>query len=522
MRFSIGKDRGVMMLAAILLVIGATIHLVTMRDEAPTPDEPVYLAAGVGYWQTGRVEFNAEHPPLYKWIQGIPLLFLDPTPPLQPRPALLKLEFPLGSTFLFENRVPADQIVWIGRLPTLILWIVFGAVLFATARRWGGATAGLIALVLYTFDPTLLAHGHLATNDLASAGSFFLAAVFFERMVHRPTFSQILISTCVIVLPLFIKFSGLLIGPIFLVLLFLAPLSWKQKGGMLLAAIGWCIFLLYLITGGMPQIFWDGLEWQLRHNDFGHEAYLFGRWSFDGWWYYFPIAFLVKTPLFTIVLGAVSFVLLLKRKLNPSNVGSPSVPVVYSIIPISFLLTSLFVDLDIGIRYLLPVFPFLFMGIGISIAGWMRTVRKTRAFASTALAVLLSIYAGTIIAHHPHYLSYFNLIAGGQKNGYRILNDSNLDWGQDLKRLDANLETDPVPQPIFLDYFGVGNAGTYYLRDHPFVPIHLPVEPPSSSGTMIVSAFYRWRPTYAWLDSLQPFRTIGSSILLYDLSELRQ
>ncbi len=522
MRFSLGKDLWVLIFAGTLLVAGSAIHLATMRQDAPTVDEPVYLAAGAGYWQTGRIEFNLEHPPLAKWIQGIPLLFLHPTSPFEARPAPLKPEFEIGATFLFQNRVPADLIVWMGRLPSLALWIILGAALFATARRWGGSTAGLIALTLYTFDPTVLAHGHLATNDIMLTASLFLAAVFFERMIRQPTMTTILLSTFFIVLPPFMKFSGLLMGPVFACTLLLSSISWKQKSFVLLYAGGWFLLLTLLLTGGDPRIIIDGIQWQAGHNSYGHESNLFGQWSWDGWWYYFPMAFLFKTPLATIILTIASALAAIQqRHTRDTDPQTNAHRAIYRILPATFAITSLFVNLDIGIRYLLPIFPFLFMGIGVILARQISRMREmTRRWGVEFTSILLGILVMNTLLSYPHYLSFFNLIAGGRENGHRVLNDSNLDWGQDLKRLRGSLDANPPAEPIYLDFFGARDAAEYYLNDHLFISRHLPANTPSSEGTYIVSAFYRWRPQYAWLDSVQPFRTIGSSILLYDLSKL--
>ena len=161
--------------------------------------------------------------------------------------------------------------------------------------------------------------------------------------------------------------------------------------------------------------YFDGITSQQEQANKGHPAFLKGSYSATGWWYYFVVAFLVKTPIVTMIFLAVALVLLVGKA--PKGMWMDEM---FLLIPAAavFVFFSLH-HKDIGLRYILPVYPFLFVFAS----------RAAQWFLSNKLLAGLSVgltgwYVGASCWIHPHYLAYFNELAGGSDNGYKYLVDS--------------------------------------------------------------------------------------------------
>ena len=254
--------------------------------------------------------------------------------------------------------------------------------------------------------------------------------------------------------------------------------------------------------------YWRGIGSTISHNAHGHPAYLLGRRSQHGWWYYFPVAILVKTPLPVLALGLVlAFAVWRRRRV----LGSPRHLLL--IVPmLGFLLWSLSSQINIGVRHVLPVYP-LFC---ISAASLVRL--GARRWQRWALGLAVASLPIITWAAWPHTIGYFNALAGGTRGGHRVLLDSNLDWNQDLWRLRDELDRRSTP-PARIALFGTVPAEV--IHPHPgTVPTDSLVAiagPPR--GLVIVSEglLYDDRLHFLWLRSLRPTRAIGASILVYDL-----
>ncbi len=142
--------------------------------ESQTWDEAIHLSAGYIYWKTGDYRFNSDHPILGKMLNALPLLFLDLEIPAAAHPDRV---IETGREFLYENRVPADRILTLGRIVTILLTLGFGLVLALWARQRFGDGPALLTLLLFTFDPNLLAHGHLVTSDMFLTAFLTLAVL---------------------------------------------------------------------------------------------------------------------------------------------------------------------------------------------------------------------------------------------------------------------------------------------------------------------------------------------------------
>jgi len=168
----------------LLLAYMGVVLVTTSRKESQTWDEAVHLMAGYLYWKTGDFEVNWEHPPLGKLLAAAPLLVLNPRLPLEHEAWWARDFFGLARIFLYKNRVPPDTLLFTGRLPTIALTLVLGALLAVWTRRRFGAGPALLALFLYSLDPNLIAHGRYVTTDLIATLMIFSAVAAFSG--YRP------------------------------------------------------------------------------------------------------------------------------------------------------------------------------------------------------------------------------------------------------------------------------------------------------------------------------------------------
>jgi len=171
---------------------------------------------------------------------------------------------------------------------------------------------------------------------------------------------------------------------------------------------------------------------------------------------------------------------------------------------------------NIGLRYVLPVYPFL-----IVLAGGAATLAWQRTGTRVVLALLLAFQVFGTVRAYPNYLPYFNKLVGGSSRGYEYLVDSNLDWGQDLKQLATYIDEHELGT-FHLAYFGSVDPGLYGID---YEPISLEVLEQALNregwrGTLAVSAtllagVYVYGDVYAPLRELEPDAVIGHSIHLY-------
>lgn len=275
--------------------------------------------------------------------------------------------------------------------------------------------------------------------------------------------------------------------------------------------------------------FFRGLAAVYSHNYGGHLSYLMGHYSETGWWYYFPVAFAVKTPGGTLVLTGMIFLLALQyfslrvrsaagSRLKRWLASLRALPFSAYWLVVPFLLyfgTSLTSHINLGVRHLLPIYPFLFVMLG-----WLVAIRSQRFqhgfhFIIVSLVMLVAIESALV---RPYFLAFFNSFSGGPRHGSQYLVDSNIDWGQDLDRLGKELRQRGIGE-VALVYFGTAEA-------EPALPnrIHLPTsdEPDQirdfhGVAAISVTALLSRDRSYAWLRPLIPTTVVGYSIFVYDL-----
>lgn len=189
----------------------------------------------------------------------------------------------------------------------------------------------------------------------------------------------------------------------------------------------------------------------------GRATFLLGTYSMVGRWSYFPVAMLVKTPLATLValLGvAVYWIFVRGTRLIAWNC------IAFFLVPVVYLAVAVSSDLNLGIRHVLPVYPFLFIAIGVTAADAVRRFHKP---AIIAIAIVLIGLAAESLSAYPDYIPFFSVAFGGWREGPNLLGDSNVDWGQDLPALAAWQQDHPRNQ-LFLGYFGSADPRYYQIH----------------------------------------------------------
>jgi hypothetical protein len=212
----------------------------------------------------------------------------------------------------------------------------------------------------------------------------------------------------------------------------------------------------------LPEPYLEGLRFQLAHAVEGHRAYMLGELSEKGWRTYYVVALAVKnTPGFLIALGLAAAVAVKRRAWR--DVGW------HCLVPALMLFLVVSIGrIDIGERYILPVYPYAILlaaAAAPQVLAWRR--------GPWVLAGLLALHAvPSLLVMSRGYLAYFNGLAGGPMGGHRVLADSNLDWGQDLPRLKAWMERHGVEE-VQLGYHGSDDPERLGLRVRDLPGVHL-------------------------------------------------
>ena len=532
--------------AAVLWLMGAFFGVSFIRSAAATYDEPVHLASGYSYWLPGRYRLNvSDHPPLAEMWAALPLLAMRPGFNRAHPDWIRMRRYPFADAFLYQNRIPPGMMLNAARLFSfLTLFAALGAMLFAWGMRLGGPGAAVGAVGAAALTPVLFSNLALVTTDGLPAVAYF--AVFFllsDRPLTRRRFAA---AGAAAGAALAAKFS-MIVLPVFAAGILLVDRGMlareareevagsresrkRRKGerriavsgfdwpGLLLAAGVCAAVIAAAYRVAQLDLFFEGLRATLRRLGGDRASYLMGAHSVKGFALYFPIALSVKTPL--VVLGlAVGAALAWGRK--------PDRRVLWALLPgLAYFATALTSKLQIGVRHLLPMMPFLCLWAGCAWGRLWDRAGGLRAIAcASALWCLVSV--GLV---HPHYLAYFNEIAGGMNGGHRWLADSNLDWGQDLEGLGRLLRSMGSP-PIYLSYFGVADPSAYGIRLVPIVrnwnvPREGDAVDPAASGRVLYAISATMRATvyepdktmFDWLKTRTPAATIGGSLFLYDLT----
>jgi 4-amino-4-deoxy-L-arabinose transferase-like glycosyltransferase len=515
-------------LAAVAVVVFSVllVHDHT-RNDSLSADEPVHILSGYFEVWAHNAIVNIEHPPLMKMLAGLALGALPlPSPPPTVPMGVTFTDY--GHAFLFEGPVSPDAIAAAARAPFLGVLALLLATVFLWARgRWGGGPA-LFAVALLAFDPNLVAHAGVVHTDLGAALTFLAAVLAWDYARRRGSAVALLAASVVFGLALATKFSAVYLAPIFLLQGLLGIRAQEKpaaEAGRVLARFAavcagalLVVLLVYApVTSGMNRAdqrrvihemvagrgapglsaaiegvaavspplghYLGGLASVARQNAVGGGVnFLFGKVSETGFPFYFFVAFLAKS---TLAFLAVTTLLLVSFARDAET--RAEAPLL--LLPVGVLfLASIGTSYNIGIRHMLPVYPFLALAAAGILA--RARARSPRGLAVWLLAALPLLSVIEIARIHPHELSYFNPLVGGPEKGRTILSDSNVDWGLDLKRLASEIRRRGAVDPHRRDadptvaYFG-GDDALYRIGAPDFV-----AEPRVRGRLVAVSSLY--------------------------------
>ena len=517
-----------------LLIVLSLQLFFSVRRESQTWDEANHIFTGYRSWTHADFGLNPEHPPLVKLLTTAPLLWSKPKSPVLEERFFKEDAFLRGKEFLYQN--DADKILSRTRTAAAILTLLTALVVFFGTREMFGIEAAFIALTLLTFDPNLLAHGALITTDVGLACFMFLSVYMFYRFVKAPSAFRLILAGASVGLVLAVKHTGLLVLPILFLLTLCEIILYifrtnREKIGRhvlrmlgslaLITLIGWLVLwsfygfrydarpnglqmnppLVEYVKGLKPSEAWPistaarlrilpesylyGLA-DVRLTANYYTSYVLGKVYAHGVWFYFPVAFLIKSTVGVLALFLLSVGVVATRRLKRGR------EILFLIVPVIFyLLVALTVGMNIGVRHILVVYVFLYVLIGGAASALIQASRKW----AYAVGVLLLVHVASSVSAFPNYIAYANELWGGPSQTHKYLTDSNSDWGQQLKSVKQYLDQRGVKDCWFV-YFaaGVVEPSYYGIPCKPLPTINtlwlnLPIDVPQSiNGPVLISA----------------------------------
>jgi 4-amino-4-deoxy-L-arabinose transferase-like glycosyltransferase len=460
-----------------------------------------------------------------------------------------------GRSLLYDSPVSYDTVLTLARLGMLPFLVVLIIATWAWTRRWYGEIAALLAVAFLVSTPVILGHAAVVALDVPVTALIMLSLFLLLRWFEQPTAARAAALGLGAGLAVATKLSAVpFIGIAALALIALRLLSWRARPlqpclsrRAWTAAMALVLALIVMVGVYGPTLvylttpdhapsraldFWMGsagplhtlaYRWAARvpvplgvqavplnflgvewHNEHGHLSFLLGHTGSTGWWYFYPVALSVKTPLVLLLFGLAGLTRLAVRGARAADV--------YQLAPAACLVSILvfscaYSHINIGVRHVLIAYPLLAMGAGTAVlAAWQRW--PARSVRAVLLALLLWQF-GTLVTSYPDYLAFFNPLAG--RHPERILVDSDLDWGgQDLRRLEQVLKARHVTQ------LAIGYRGTADLAREP-LPAYselVPGAPVHGWVAITMLTLQENQAGFAWLRPYTPER-VGSSFDLY-------
>jgi hypothetical protein len=508
-----------------------------------TIDEPAHIVAGWRVWQRGDIKAHHETPPLPRLLLALPLLARDRQ--------MVGWDWKIEKTETLRPGLEAAA--WQVRPVNVILGLILAILVWTATRLLFSETAANLALALFAFSPALIAHFSLATVDGASTLSIFALALQLIRWRRNPSPVQTALlgmalggslATKFYTFPLYAMTLGLV--------LVLKPQGFTlrpQSGnwGKLIATIAvsflllWATYFFHVtrvtwrdgrlvarfpghpepttvamkapvnLTFFVPAAeYLTGVRSLVRLNRKGHPAFFMGEASTTGGWkLYLPVVIVLKWPISVLLLFLATVILALRGKLSFSRDA-----VLLASFPALFLSLAIFSKLNVGDRYILPIYPFLL----VFIAGLWEFAQRCRVVLALVVAGV-SFQAADCFRYAPDYLSYFNLFVRPAES-WKLLSDSNLDWGQGLIALRKYQAQNPN-ENIHLAYFGTVDPSLYGIG---YVPLG---ETDRAAGTVVVSATHLSgqllsnASSYHWVLEFPRKTILNHTLHVFDVSTKR-
>lgn len=534
------------LIAVLLLALtGSALIISTYGVFNHTFDEPAHIACGMEFWDRGTYTMEPMHPPLARiavalgpFLSGI-------------RPSNYADMWRAGNDILYSGNQYMRTLT-MSRLAILTFFLLATLLVWFWSRTLFGDTAALFTTVLFISLPPILAHSGLATTDMPFTALFFWAIIAFTLWLEKPTYIRSVTLGISFALAILAKMSALVFLPASLAVLLVAFWIEKSSGALRENCRHWLkagllsIFVMFVAiwagyrfsvetysTSGqrphhlidqfvgdegaahdfayavaekipMPAVeFFRGIKAMAKMNASGQASYLLGEKLHKiGSWYFFPVVLAVKSPLPFMLFTIIGIGLLFFRRQTWS---------IFFLAPVytaaAILLVSMWSNINIGVRHILPIYPFLAVIAGVGAAGLWN--QKCSRWAGRGIVIVLLLWqAISLVRIHPDYIAYFNEFA--ERTPEKVVVDSDLDWGQDLQRLSDTLRRLNV-QELSIAYFGSADLKQHGLpstrRLEPFQPV---------SGWLAISlSALKERYGFEWLDKYVPVMKVGKSIRLY-------
>jgi Dolichyl-phosphate-mannose-protein mannosyltransferase len=507
---------------AILLVLIASVRIAsTYTVFNHTTDEPAHIGSGMEWLDRHAYLYEPQHPPLARVAVALGPYLLGIRS--QATPGIgFEAESMEGAKILYRDR-HYDLALAMARLGILPFFWVACLVVYAWGKRRYGPAAAVLALLFFSFLPPVLAHAGLATTDMALTA--FLGAAFLTllRWAEHPTWKNGVLFGAATGLAVISKFSSLVFFPASAALalggflLFQRPAlselisSAKERlpSFAVGAAVG--VVIIAAIYRFSLSAFFAGIRAVEAHNAQGHPTYLLGERSTSGFWYFYPVVLAVKTPLALVLLFGTALWWICRD----SGRLRRDWPVLAFIGGI--LLVALCSRICIGVRHILPVYFGVSLLSASAVVDWIGQARPPT-WTRVAVGGLLIWFAADSLWHHPDYLAYTNELAGNSPE--KVLADSDLDWGQDMKRLSTRLHdvgaTQVAFSPTVLADFEAEMGFPRITESNPVAP---------SPGWNAVSLSY-WKvrrlglmethpEVVVWPDRVPPGERVGKGVMLW-------
>ena len=529
--------------AVLLAVITTIIAVLAARRQSATFDETFLVASGVRGFATGEFVLAADHPPAMQYLYGLPVYLSNPVLPPEPGWDMTN-RFIYTRQLWFEMGNDPERLAFLSRM---VAALIAGALVFAvfayTAPRAGSA-AGLIAALLIGFTPDVLGHGGVAYNDVPLVLAIFLAVWAIDRAVREPRLTRVALAAFTIGVALSVKFSALVLGPIALVMLAMEGIGrgaegawWRRVGlGIPVAVI---VFYLTLVLANRGDITLDlyrrGMAWALFHSGKGHSvpAYLLGERNEDGFWYFYPLLFLFKTPVALHLLMAIAAgagIIALRDRMRAARasgtrwwrdyLSGPYRAMTVTVIVFGWVLIT--AKLNLGLRHGLPIVPPLLVLTAVGTVAFVRRHPPLRKVTGLLVALMIA----SSMAQYPNFLSYTSEYVVDRQKADHLFADSSLDWGQGLIQLREWMQENDVDR-VYLSYFGSAIPAAYgidYIAMRSYFLMFTPMDStriaqPQPRWTVISATnragVYFEDDPFAGYREIRPAHVIGNHLYVY-------
>lgn len=542
-------------IAGTFIILFLVIAGLSVRGQSSTWDDPPHLTAGLSYLQTGDPRLNVDHPPLARLVGALPALFLTTQSVSGQNPSAWQSGDINEATNTFFPFIESG-LLWPGRLSMLVFSLLLGVLIYAWARDLFGNSRALVPVIVFAFCPPLLANAPLITTDMPITALMFASLYGWRNYLVRPRIRTLLWTSLSVCAAFATKYSALMLVPLFLLLAILAVAldrsgtsSRANRAVRLLGALLIIGFItltgingIYLFDGSfqtpvemmvraqqqaapfLPRAALAARHWPaslpiplpfeyaigLSHVIYGvkaagHATYFLGEASNGGWPNYFLMLLLIKLPLASLALIFLGIFRGIDRLPDHGlDLGFLLLP------PVALFWVASTGKMQIGIRHLLPVLPFLLV-----LTGYLIHQGINRANQALIGALLLS-NSWSSWSVHPYYLMYFNFLAGGPDQGWRISVTGD-DYGQGDRELLAWLQARGIKQLAF----GAFGHGQHLLALNGIQSKPVPCQDTGKlvaihAGRLLLGSSLEQQQCYAWMRYRVPDEKISYSIFLYN------